>query len=101
MNRRDIEQRARLIIARELHCDIGKVREDADLREDLGADSLDMVQLTAALEDEFGVRVTDDEAEFCQTVGTAFDILAGKVELLLQDQARRASSSAFGKAWRP
>lgn len=97
MNRRDIEQRARIVLARELHVELAKVRDEADLREDLGADSLDMVHLTASLEDEFGVQVSDDEAEFCQTVGTAIDLIEAKVEQLLQDQVRRP---ALGKGWR-
>lgn len=89
MNRCDIERRARLIIAQELSCDVGKVRDDADFRADLKADSLDMVQLPAALEEEFGIQITDDEAEFCETVGTAIDVIWSKIEDLLNDQARR------------
>lgn len=80
MSRADIAQRARLVIARELQVPIGRIREDSDFRADLAADSLDMVQLPAALEEEFGIRITDDEAEFAETVGTAIDIIEGKVE---------------------
>lgn len=89
MNRRDIELRARAVIARELGCDVGKVRDDADFRADLKADSLDMVQQPAALEEEFGVQISDDEAEFCETVGTAIDVIWSKIDNLLNDQARR------------
>ncbi len=86
MNRGDIVRQGRVVIARELAIDLRKVDEDADFRADLGADSLDIVHLTASLEDEFGIQISDDEAEFCQTVGTAFDIIESKIEHLLVSQ---------------
>lgn len=81
MNRREIEQRARMAIARELCVAPSRIRETSDFRADLGADSLDMVKVVAALEDEFKVSVSDDEAAFCQTVGTALDLIENKIEL--------------------
>jgi len=80
MSRREIEHRARLVIACELGVPIERVREGSDFRADLGADSLDLVQLPAALEDEFKVQLSDDEVEFCATVGTAIDIIEAKLE---------------------
>lgn len=80
MTRDAIARQARLIIARELCILVGTVREAADFRADLGADSLDMVTLPRALEEEFGVRFSDREVEFCQTVGTAIDLVETKLE---------------------
>ena len=80
MSRDDTARRARLVIARELACPVGRVRDDAEFAGDLKADSLDMVRLPAALEEEFDVLLTDDEVAFCKTVGTAIDVLDAKLE---------------------
>jgi acyl carrier protein len=80
MNSDEVARRARLVIARELACPLGRVRDDAEFIDDLKADSLDMVRLPAALEEEFDVRLTDDEVAFCKTVGTAIDVLSAKLE---------------------
>lgn len=80
MTRRDIVTRARLVIATELACDPFRVTEAADFRTDLKADSLDQVQLVAAFEERFDVVISDDEAAFAETVGTAVDIIHGKLE---------------------
>jgi acyl carrier protein len=80
VSRRDIERRARLVIVLELACDPAKVMDRADFRKDLGADSLDMARLPRALEDEFGIRLTDHEVAFCETVGTALDLIETKIE---------------------
>lgn len=80
VSRREIERRARVVIVRELMAPPARVNEYADFRTDLGADSLDIVTLTAALEEEFKVAISDDEAAFCQTVGTAIDLIETKLE---------------------
>lgn len=66
-------EKVRAIIANELNIDESKVTLEASLSEDLGADSLDAVELIMALEDEFGVTVSDDDAQSIRTVG---DIVA-------------------------
>jgi acyl carrier protein len=70
----DVARRARIVIARELACPLRRLTDGAEFRRDLGADSLDLVNIPHALEDEFGVRFNDDEVEFTQTVGTAIDL---------------------------
>jgi acyl carrier protein len=91
MNRDSVERRARLVIARELGVQLRSVTDGADFRRDLGADSLDLVNLPRALEDEFAVAFTDDQVEFCQTVGTAIDLIESKLENgAAFDQRRRA-----------
>jgi len=76
----DITRRARVIIARELACPLKRLTDNADFRRDLGADSLDLVGIPHALEDEFGIRFSDDEVEFTQTIGTAIDLVRTKLE---------------------
>jgi acyl carrier protein len=78
----DVEtsRRARVVIARTLAVPMTRLTDAADFRGDLGADSLDLVDVPHALEEEFGIRFSDDEVEFCQTVGTAIDLIKTKLE---------------------
>lgn len=80
MNDVAIGRRARVVIARELGCPLPRLTDAADFRRDLGADSLDLENVPRALEDEFDIVLTDDEVEFCQTVGTAIDVIRSKLE---------------------
>jgi acyl carrier protein len=89
MTRDEVARRARLVIVRELGVDARKVVDDSDFRTDLGCDSLDMVELPRALEDEFKVELTDDDVAFCQTFGTAVDIIAAKIEAKANSQRPR------------
>lgn len=63
------------IIADQLGADPDDVRPEARLVEDLGADSLDMVELIMAVEEEFGIEVPDEDAESLATVGQIADYL--------------------------
>ena len=56
-----------------------KVVPDAKFGDDLDADSLDLVELVMALEEEFGVEVPEEELEGVETVGQAYDLVAGKL----------------------
>lgn len=76
----DIARRARVAIAVILSVPVSRLGDDADFRRDLGADSLDLVEVPAALEAEFGIGLSDDEVAFCQTVGTAIDLIRSKLE---------------------
>lgn len=76
----EIGRRVRVVIARELACPLRRLADDAEFRRDLGADSLDLVNIPHALEEEFGVRFSDDEVEFTKTVGTSIDIIRTKLE---------------------
>ena len=57
------------LIAKQLEIDVATVTDDKNLMEDLGADSLDTVQIVMELEEAFNVEITDDEAETLTTVG--------------------------------
>ncbi len=67
--------RVREIIAQELGVEEEKVTDDASFVDDLGADSLDTVELVMAFEEEFGIEIADDDAERMQTVGQAIKYL--------------------------
>lgn len=57
------------IIVKELKVDSEKVTLDASLKEDLGADSLDAVEIVMDIEDEFGIQIDDEKAESITTIG--------------------------------
>jgi len=71
----DVEQKVKDIIINELGVEPEKVTREASFVEDLGADSLDTVELVMALEEEFGMEIPDEEAEKLQTVGDAIDYI--------------------------
>ena len=62
-----------------LSVDEGKVVPEAKFGDDLDADSLDLVELVMALEEEFDVTVDEEELEGIDTVGKAFDLIQGKL----------------------
>jgi acyl carrier protein len=76
----DFEARVREIIVEQLGVDPAEVVADASFVNDLGADSLDTVELVMAFEEEFGVEIPDDEAEKIQTVGNAVDYVKTHVK---------------------
>jgi acyl carrier protein len=69
------EDRVREIIAKELEVEIKQLTPEAKFIEDLGADSLDIVELVMALEEEFGLEIPDEEADKLKTVGDAMNYL--------------------------
>jgi len=69
------EQKVLEIIAKELEVDLKQLAPEAKFIEDLGADSLDIVELVMALEEEFGVDIPDEDADKIKTVGDAVKYL--------------------------
>ncbi len=67
----DIEERVKKIVVEHLSIEEDKISESASFIDDLGADSLDTVELVMAFEEEFGVEIPDDAAESIQTFGDA------------------------------
>ncbi len=63
-----VEKRVKEIIAEQLGKDVNEVTNEASFIDDLGADSLDIVELVMAMEDEFGIEIPDEEAEKIKTV---------------------------------
>lgn len=69
------EERLKKIIAEQLSVNEEDITPDASFIEDLNADSLDLVELIMSLEEEFGVKISDEDAEKIQTVQDAMDYL--------------------------
>jgi len=63
-----VEQRVREIVAEQLERDVNEVTKTASLIDDLGADSLDVVELVMKMEEEFGIEIPDEDAEKIKTV---------------------------------
>ncbi|MCS6957797.1 MAG: acyl carrier protein [Aquificaceae bacterium] len=76
----DLEQRIKEIIADQLGVEVDKLNPGARFVEDLGADSLDVVELVMAFEEEFGIEIPDEDAEKIRTVGDVIDYLKEKVK---------------------
>ena len=76
----DIASKVRAIIADQLMVDPDEVTDDASFVEDLGADSLDTVELIMEFEDEFGVEISDEDAEKISTVGEAVAYMSKLME---------------------
>jgi acyl carrier protein len=70
-----VEAKVREIIINELGVEPEKVTDEASFVEDLGADSLDTVELVMAFEEEFGIDIPDEDAEQMRTVGDAIQYL--------------------------
>lgn len=71
----DIATRVKKIVVEHLGVEEGKVTPEANFIDDLGADSLDTVELVMAFEEEFGVEIPDEAAEKIQTVANAIDFI--------------------------
>jgi acyl carrier protein len=79
MEREELLKKIKAIIADKLSISEDQVTEEASFIEDLGADSLDTVELVMALEDEFSMDIPDEEAEKLTTVGKAMDYVLGSL----------------------
>lgn len=73
-----VEERVKKIIGEQLGVEEDEVTPEASFVEDLGADSLDTVELVMALEEEFGIEIPDEDAEKILTVGKALDYIKEK-----------------------
>ena len=71
----DVESRVREIISEQLGVAANEVTPEASFIEDLGADSLDIVELVMALEEEYGMEISDEDAEKIRTVQDAIDYI--------------------------
>jgi acyl carrier protein len=75
----DVFERVKAIVVKHLDTAPEKVTDKASFIDDLGADSLDNVELVMAFEEEFGVEIPDDAAEHIQTVGDAVKFIESKL----------------------
>ncbi|MEE8405966.1 MAG: acyl carrier protein [Acidimicrobiia bacterium] len=79
MDRNEVSSRLNGVLVSELGLDADKINDDAHFEEDLDVDSLGVVELLMALEDEFDIKIPDEEAESIMTVGQAIDLVNNKL----------------------
>ncbi|MCX8116394.1 MAG: acyl carrier protein [Desulfobacterota bacterium] len=75
----DIEKRVKEIIVEQLGVNESEVTPEAKFVDDLGADSLDLVELVMALEEEYNMEISDEDAEKIQTVGDAIEYIKSHI----------------------
>lgn len=80
MEREELMKKIKSIVSDKLSIGEEQVTEEASFIDDLGADSLDTVELVMALEDEFNMDIPDEEAEKLTTVGKAIDYILSNVK---------------------
>jgi acyl carrier protein len=79
MDRAEIEQKVRKVLAEQFAFEESQVTVESRFSEDLDADSLDMVEATMALEEALGIRIADEELQNVKTVGEAVSLAAEKL----------------------
>ena len=80
MDRDIVLEKVRSHLAEELGVDAGAINDETHFRDDLEADSLDLYELVMELEDTYGVKMSEQEAEGILTVGQAVDFVASRAE---------------------
>ena len=83
-------EKVRDVVVEQLGVKESEVKPEARFVEDLGADSLDTVELAMAIEEEFGIEISDDDAENAKTVGDVVEYINKKVGVKNNDKSARS-----------
>jgi len=79
MDKADLQERVCNVLAKNLAVPVTDVKPESRFKEDLDADSLDLVEAVLALEEEFGLSIPEEEMEDVKTVGQAIELVAQKL----------------------